>query len=61
MWKELEVLERKDLPKSVISEAMKIYDKAKDDQRGERGVWGIGRGCRFRICETASLANFKES
>ena len=34
---------------------------AKDDQRGERGVWGIGRGCRFRICETASLANFKES
>ena len=34
---------------------------AKDDQRGERGVRGIGRGCRFRICETASLANFKES
>lgn len=29
LWKELEVLERKDLPKSVISEAMKIYDKAK--------------------------------
>ena len=32
MWKELEVLERKDLPKSVISEAMKIYDKAKAEQ-----------------------------
>lgn len=31
-WKELEVLERKDLPKSVISEAMKIYDKAKAEQ-----------------------------
>lgn len=30
--KELEVLERKDLPKSVISEAMKIYDKAKAEQ-----------------------------
>lgn len=32
LWKELEVLERKDLPKSVISEAMKIYDKAKAEQ-----------------------------
>lgn len=32
LWKELEVLERKDLPKSVISEAMKIYDKAKAKQ-----------------------------
>ena len=32
LWKELEVLERKDLPKSVISEAMKIYDKAKVEQ-----------------------------
>lgn len=32
LWKELEVLERKDLPKSVISEAMKIYDKAKTEQ-----------------------------
>lgn len=31
LWKE-EVLERKDLPKSVISEAMKIYDKAKAEQ-----------------------------
>ena len=29
LWKELEVLERKDLPQSVISKAMKIYDKAK--------------------------------
>ena len=29
LWKELEVLERKDLPKSVISKAMKIYDKPK--------------------------------
>lgn len=32
MWKELEVLEQKDLPQSVISEAMKIYDKAKAEQ-----------------------------
>ena len=32
LWKELEVLERKDLPQSVISEAMKIYDKAKAEQ-----------------------------
>lgn len=32
LWKELEVLERKDLPRSVISEAMKIYDKAKAEQ-----------------------------
>ena len=32
LWTELEVLERKDLPKSVISEAMKIYDKAKAEQ-----------------------------
>ena len=32
LWKELEILERKDLPKSVISEAMKIYDKAKAEQ-----------------------------
>lgn len=32
LWKELEVLERKDLPKSVISEAMKIYDKTKAEQ-----------------------------
>ena len=32
LWKELEGLERKDLPKSVISEAMKIYDKAKAEQ-----------------------------
>lgn len=32
LWKEQEVLERKDLPKSVISEAMKIYDKAKAEQ-----------------------------
>ena len=32
LWKELEVLERKDLPKSVIAEAMKIYDKAKAEQ-----------------------------
>ena len=32
LWKELEVLERKDLPKSVIPEAMKIYDKAKAEQ-----------------------------
>lgn len=32
MWKELEALEQKDLPKSVISEAMKIYDKAKTEQ-----------------------------
>ena len=32
MWKELKVLEQKDLPKSVISEAMKIYDKAKAEQ-----------------------------
>lgn len=32
LWKELEVLEQKDLPKSVISEAMKIYDKAKAEQ-----------------------------
>lgn len=32
MWKELEVLERKDLPQSVISGAMKIYDKAKAEQ-----------------------------
>lgn len=32
MWKELEVLERKDLPKSVVAEAMKIYDKAKTEQ-----------------------------
>lgn len=32
LWKELEVLERKDLPKSVIFEAMKIYDKAKAEQ-----------------------------
>lgn len=32
LWKELEVLERKDLPKSVISEVMKIYDKAKAEQ-----------------------------
>lgn len=32
LWKELEVLERKDLLKSVISEAMKIYDKAKAEQ-----------------------------
>lgn len=32
LWKELEVLERKDLPKSVISEAMIIYDKAKAEQ-----------------------------
>lgn len=32
MWKELEVLERKDLPKSVVAEAMKIYDKAKAEQ-----------------------------
>lgn len=32
LWKELEVLERKNLPKSVISEAMKIYDKAKAEQ-----------------------------
>ena len=32
LWKELEVLERKDLPKSVISKAMKIYDKAKAEQ-----------------------------
>lgn len=32
LWKELEVLERKDLTKSVISEAMKIYDKAKAEQ-----------------------------
>lgn len=32
MWKELEGLEQKDLPKSVISEAMKIYDKAKAEQ-----------------------------
>lgn len=32
LWKELEVLERKDLPKSVISEAMKIYDQAKAEQ-----------------------------
>lgn len=32
LWKELEVLERKGLPKSVISEAMKIYDKAKAEQ-----------------------------
>lgn len=32
LWKELEVLERKDLPKSVISGAMKIYDKAKAEQ-----------------------------
>lgn len=32
LWKELEVLERKDLSKSVISEAMKIYDKAKAEQ-----------------------------
>ena len=32
LWKELEVLERKDLPKSVISEAMKSYDKAKAEQ-----------------------------
>lgn len=32
LWKELEALERKDLPKSVISEAMKIYDKAKAEQ-----------------------------
>ena len=32
LWKELEVLERKDLPQSVISKAMKIYDKAKAEQ-----------------------------
>lgn len=32
LWKELEVLERKDLPQSVISKAMKIYDKAKVEQ-----------------------------
>ena len=32
MWKELEVLEQKDLPQSVISGAMKIYDKAKAEQ-----------------------------
>lgn len=32
MWKDLEVLEGKDLPKSVVSEAMKIYDKAKAEQ-----------------------------
>ena len=32
LWKELEVLDRKDLPQSVISEAMKIYDKAKAEQ-----------------------------
>ena len=32
LWKEPEVLERKDLPKAVISEAMKIYDKAKAEQ-----------------------------
>lgn len=32
MWNELEVLERKDLPKSVVAEAMKIYDKAKAEQ-----------------------------
>lgn len=29
LWKELEVLERKDLPKSVISEAMKSTIKQK--------------------------------
>lgn len=32
MWKELEVLERKDLPQSVVTQAMKIYDKAKAEQ-----------------------------
>ena len=32
LWKELEVLERKDQPQSVITKAMKIYDKAKVEQ-----------------------------
>ena len=48
-------------PQKMIKEVSRYTKAAKDDQRGERGVWGIGRGCRFRICETASLANFKES
>lgn len=32
MWKELEMLEQKDLPKSVVAKAMGIYDKAKAEQ-----------------------------
>lgn len=32
MWKELEMLEQKDLPKSVVAKAMRIYDKAKAEQ-----------------------------
>ena len=32
LWKELVVLERKDLTQSVISEAMTFYDKAKAEQ-----------------------------
>ena len=32
MWKGLEALEQKDLPQSVVAEAMKIYGKAKEEQ-----------------------------
>lgn len=33
MWDKLEALERKDLPRSVVAEAMKIYEKAKAEQQ----------------------------
>lgn len=32
LWKQVEELEKKDLPKSVIAGAKKIYEKAKDDK-----------------------------
>lgn len=32
MWKEVEQLQKKDLPKSVVSASMKIYDKAKAER-----------------------------
>ena len=32
MWKEVEQLQKKDLPQSVVSASMKIYDKAKAEQ-----------------------------
>ena len=31
LWKNVEEMEQKDLPKSVISEAQRIYDKAKSE------------------------------
>lgn len=32
MWKEVEQLQKKDLPQSVVSASMKIYDKAKAER-----------------------------